>query len=82
MNLDSLDAFTKFTKNRYEAIMVAAKHARKMNELLEKAEAASSEEEESDKLKVEKMVNKALREVLEGKVKFERPKTAGRKFTR
>ncbi len=75
----SLKDYTKYTKNRYEAIIVAAKYARKMNELLEKEENAEGEEK-TDKPKMEEIVSKSLREVLEGKIKFERPKGTGRKF--
>jgi DNA-directed RNA polymerase omega subunit len=80
MTLDSLENFTKYTKNRYEAIIVAAKHARKINEILENEE-SSGDEEKTDRLKMEEIVSKSLREVLEGKVKYERPKkSVSRKF--
>jgi DNA-directed RNA polymerase omega subunit len=79
MDKGSLKDFTKYTKNRYEAIIVAAKYARKMNELLEKEESPEGEEK-ADRPKMEEIVSKSLREVLEGKVKFDRPKGTGRKF--
>lgn len=80
MSLNSLDNFRKHTVNRYEAIIVAAKHARRINEILEKEE-NSEAEEKTDKLKMEEIVSKSLREVLDGKVKFDRPKkSVGRKF--
>lgn len=79
MHKGSLKDYTKYTKNRYEAIIVAAKHARKMNELLEKEENVEGEEK-ADRPKMEEIVTKSLREVLEGKVKFERPKGTARKF--
>jgi DNA-directed RNA polymerase omega subunit len=78
MGQDSLEDFRKFTTNRFEAIIVAAKHARKVNEILiQKEEMAQGEE---IKPRMEKIVTLALKEVLEGKIKFERPKSTGRKF--
>lgn len=80
MRQDSLEDFRKFTTNRFEAIVVAAKHARKVNEILtQKEEMAQGEEV---KPRMEKIVSLALKEVLEGKVKFERPKNTGRKYSK
>ena len=78
MRQDSLEDFRKFTTNRFEAIIVAAKHARKVNEILIKKEEA--EQGEEDKPRMEKIVSLALQEVLEGKIKFERPKSTGKKY--
>ncbi|HEX9912203.1 MAG TPA: DNA-directed RNA polymerase subunit omega [candidate division Zixibacteria bacterium] len=77
MGQDSLEDFRKFTTNRFEAIIVAAKHARKVNEILIKKEEESQSEEV--KPRMEKIVSLALQEVLEGKIKFDRPKNTGRK---
>lgn len=78
MRQDSLEDFRKFTTNRFEAIIVAAKYARKVNEILiQKEEMAQGEEV---KPRMEKIVSLALKEVLEGKIKFERPKSTGRKY--
>jgi DNA-directed RNA polymerase omega subunit len=78
MAKDSLADYRKFTTNRFEAIIVAAKHARKVNEILTKKEEAAPGEEV--KPRMEKIVSLALKEVLEGKVKFERPKNTGKKY--
>lgn len=80
MIIGNLDDYTKFTKNRYEAIVVASKHARKMNEMLNEEEVPAEGEEEVTKVKMEEIVTAAMREVIEGKVKFERPEVTGRKF--
>ncbi len=77
MGQDSLEDFRKFTTNRFEAIIVAAKHARKVNEILIKKEEESQSEEV--KPRMEKIVSLALQEVLEGKIKFDRPKNTRRK---
>jgi len=80
MIIGSLDDFTRFTKNRYEAIVVASKYARKMNEMLNEEVVPAEGEEEVTKVKMEEIVTAAMREVIEGKVKFERPEVTGRKF--
>ncbi len=80
MRQDSLEDFRKFTTNRFEAIVVAAKHARKVNEILIKQDKPAEGAEEVDKPRMEKIVSLALQEVLEGKIKFERPKSTGRKY--
>jgi DNA-directed RNA polymerase omega subunit len=77
MGQDSLEDFRKFTTNRFEAIIVAAKHARKVNEMLIKKEEEAQGEE--DKPRMEKIVSLALQDVLEGKIKFDRPKNPRRK---
>jgi len=76
MELDATEKLEKICKNRYEAVLLVAKYARRLN--LERMKAQSQavqmgEEEEMSQENEEKVGNRALREVLEGKVKFERP---------
>jgi len=80
MPQDPLDDFTKFSATRYEAVIVAAKYARKMNEILNREKIPEEGEEEANKPQMEKIISTALKEVLEGKVKFERLENEGRKF--
>ncbi|MCK4385857.1 MAG: DNA-directed RNA polymerase subunit omega [candidate division Zixibacteria bacterium] len=76
MELDVTERLEKICKNRYEAVLLVAKHARRLN--LERMQAESQAvqmggEEEMSQENEEKVGNQALREVLEGKVEFERP---------
>jgi DNA-directed RNA polymerase omega subunit len=76
MELDATEKLEKICKNRYEGVLLVAKHARRLN--LERMKAQSQavqmgEEGEMSQEDEEKVGNQALREVLEGKVKFERP---------
>ena len=84
MSTDSLEDYTKHTRNRFEAIIIASKHARKRNEILNSeqamAEEVEGEREEDTKPRMEKIVTEALQDVLGGKVKFERSKRSNRKF--
>jgi len=83
MAKDSLKDFTKYTKNRFEAIIVASKHARKINDILNSEEIINEGlegEKEESKPRMEKIVTEALQDVLGGKVKFERPKKSKRKI--
>ncbi len=75
----SLEDFRKFTSNRFEAVIVAAKHARRKNDVLTKQEAEAPAGEEVDKPRMEKIISSALDDVLDGKVKFERPKGSDKK---
>jgi len=70
-----LDNLEKLTKNRYEAIIVAAKHARYLNAA--RLMAFKRAEEGDDLLEVDprKITMIALKDLLEGKVKFERADT-------
>jgi DNA-directed RNA polymerase omega subunit len=72
MYLDATENFDKVYKNRYEAVILVAKHARRLNleRLREKPE---EKEETSPREKPLKVVTHALKDVLEGKVEFERP---------
>jgi DNA-directed RNA polymerase omega subunit len=80
MEQNSLEDFRKHTANRFEAVVVAAKYARRKNQILNEEEALAPEGEEEDKPRMEMIISSALKEVIQGKVKFERPKIAGRKF--
>lgn len=82
MDQNSLDDFRKFTANRFEAVIVAAKHARRRNEILTKMEATAQADEEVNKPRMEKIISSALQEVVQGKVKFDRPPDAEKKFAR
>ena len=71
MDLDAAEKFDKLYKNRYEAIIIASKHARRLN--LERVrEKPEGEEETTPKEKQVKVVTQALKDVLEEKVAFER----------
>ena len=72
MELDATERLDKMCKNRYEAVLLVAKHARRMNleRLREKSE---GEEETITEEKPLKVVIQALKDALEGKVEFERP---------
>lgn len=76
MELDATEKLEKICRNRYEAVLLVAKHARRLN--LERMRAESQavqmgEEETVNQQNKEKIPSQALRDVLEGKVKFERP---------
>jgi len=76
MELDVTERLEKLCENRYEAVLLVAKHARRLNLERMRAESQAAqmgEEEEMGQEKEEKVGNQALREVLEGKVEFERP---------
>lgn len=70
-----IERLDQITENRYEAVLVAAKHARHLNSK-RLAKLARLEEGAVDvHIEARKMTAVALREVLEGKVKFERADT-------
>lgn len=76
MELDAAEKLEKICANRYEAVLLVAKHARRLNLERMKAESQAAqmgEEEATSQKNEEKVPNQALREVLEGKVEFERP---------
>jgi DNA-directed RNA polymerase subunit K/omega len=74
MDQSSEDDFRKFTANRFEAVIVAAKHARRKNQILNDEEALAQSGEETNKPRMEMIISSALQDVVQGKVKFERPK--------
>jgi DNA-directed RNA polymerase omega subunit len=76
MELDFTEKLEKICRNRYEAVLLVAKQARRLNVERMKAESLTAEigeEETANQEKEEKVVNQALREVIEGQVKFDRP---------
>lgn len=68
----SIEEFENFGLNRYEAIIIASKHARHLNNIRLKT---LEQMEENPELEIEsrKMTMCALRDLLAGKVKFTRP---------
>ncbi len=73
----SIDGLEKVTVNRYEAVIVAAQHARQINsKRLAKLNAAieAGAEVEFD-MEARKITMVALKDVIEGKVKFDRADT-------
>jgi DNA-directed RNA polymerase omega subunit len=76
MELDATERLEKICRNRYEAVLLVAKQARRINFERMKAQSQAvqmGEEEGVSQKDEEKVVNQALREVLEGKIEFERP---------
>ncbi len=70
-----IDGLDDVTKNRYEAVLVASKHARHLNaQRLAKLARLAEEVVEVD-IEARKMTAVALRDVMEGKVNFERADT-------
>ena len=76
MELDITERLEKICKNRYEAVLLVAKQARRINMQRMKAQSEAAQmgegEAESEE-KEEKDTNQALSDVLGGKIKFERP---------
>jgi len=73
MSLKSLDDLDGLTGNRYVAVLIAAKRARKLNEKRIKEQEQLVEEEKVEDIS-EKVTVQALEELLQGKIKFEYPK--------
>jgi DNA-directed RNA polymerase omega subunit len=71
MRVVSSDDLKKWELNRYEAVIVASQHARHLNtERLRALEAL--EEDPNVELEVRKITMVALRDLLDGKIKFKR----------
>ena len=70
MVLKPLEPLDSYTKNRYEAVLVAAARARQLNN--EKLAAEERGDEEAIKLKKIKVTSHALNELLSGEIEFER----------
>ena len=74
MPLFSIESLKKLNLNTYEAVIVASQHARMLNVLrLEQLERMG--EDPSVDLETRKITAVALKDVLDGKVKFKRPET-------
>jgi DNA-directed RNA polymerase omega subunit len=72
MERPSIESLQKQGLNRYEAVIVAAKHARFLNtKRLRQLELM--EQDPSIDIDSRKITMKSLKEVLDGKVKFNRP---------
>lgn len=77
MELDATERLEKICKNRYEAVLLVSKQARRLNLDRMKAQSQTAQMGEEGRVSQdneEKVVNQALKEVLEGKIEFERPK--------
>ena len=72
MSLFSIEDISKLDLNSYEAVIVASQHARRLN-AVRLAALERMEEDPEVQIDARKITMVALREVLEGKVKFERP---------
>ncbi len=67
----SLDELNKHRINRFAAVIVAAKKARKINqEFIQEREASGEQEQE---LKEPKAANLALKSLIEGEIEFSQP---------
>ena len=74
MSLESLEKLEELAGNRYAAVLVAAKWARKLNEKRLKEQEQLVDEEEKAKNSSEKVMLKALEELLQGRITFDYPK--------
>ena len=74
MPLFSIEGLKQLNLNTYEAVIVASQHARMLNAArLEQLERMG--EDPSVDLETRKITAVALKDVLDGKVKFNRPET-------
>ena len=75
MALLSIEDLGKVTRNRYEAVIVAAQHARHLNlQRLARLEQLEQGEAEID-IEARKITMVALKDLLDGKVNFKRSDT-------
>jgi DNA-directed RNA polymerase subunit K/omega len=74
MELDATERLVRSCSNRYEAVLLVAKHARRLN--TERLREKSDEEETDEAQEKQKVIIQALQNVLDGKVEFERSKRA------
>lgn len=73
MSLKSLEKLEELAGNRYAAVLVAAKWARKLNEKRLKEQEQLVDEEEKAKNSSEKVMLQALEEFLQGRITFDYP---------
>ena len=66
------DDLKKLTCNRYEAVILAAQHARQLN-LQRLANLEKMEEDAEVDIEARKITMVALKDLLEGRIKFKRP---------
>ncbi len=72
--IQPLDNLSKQKINRYEAVIIAAKKAHRLNEKLKKEqEQQNLFDEPTGKNGVNKVTSLALQELLNGQVQFEKP---------
>jgi DNA-directed RNA polymerase subunit K/omega len=71
MELDAAEKLGATGITRYDAVLGVAKYARRLNQERNR-EKASGEESENPAQKLPKVTTQALRDVLDGKVEFER----------
>ena len=69
-----MDEVDKVTENRYEAVIVASQHARHLN-LQRLAKLEQLEEDAEVDIEARKITMVALKDLVEGKVNFERSDT-------
>lgn len=73
MGFTPLDMLYELTENHYEAVLIAAQRARQLNAVrLAKLEMLTSEDAENIEIDSRKMTAVALKDCVEGKVKFNR----------
>jgi hypothetical protein len=73
----SLDVLDKLRINRFAAVIVAAKQARKINQdFIAERESRAGEEEE---IKEPRAADEALKSLVKGKIEFEYPEVRTRK---
>lgn len=70
-----MDDVDKVTANRYEAVIVAAKHARFLNSQRLARLERQLEDDESVQVEARKVTMVALKDLVEGKVKYQRSDT-------
>lgn len=70
--VNDVEEIEKIADNRYEAVLLAAKWSRKLN-AERKAKEELSEEEEVPQPPEPKVTSVALKDLVEGTIKFERP---------
>ncbi len=75
MRLVNIEDIDKVTRNRYEAVIVAAQHARHLNSARLARLARLGETETGLDIESRKITMVALRDLVENKVKFERDET-------
>jgi len=68
------DDLKKLKCNRYEAVILAAQHARQLN-LQRLANLEKMEEDAEVDIEARKITMVALNDLLEGRIKFKRPET-------
>jgi DNA-directed RNA polymerase subunit K/omega len=71
MFLEAAEKFDGMYKNRYEAVLLVAKHARKLNQQRLRDE-SEEEEETTSGDRQSKIIVQAIKDAMDGDVEFER----------